>query len=247
MSHQNHPQTQEYTRIEEDFPSTPPSVSPRFAQLRNVASPDLASARPLTTRAQILDSLMPLGRNPSSSISTLINNPQAPSQSQVQQLPSSTSTTSSHRALTGLQEDLYEAGERILMELRNHTEHSLPFLNKVDEREAPDYFQVIKHPMDLGTVLKKLKALAYQSKTQFANDLYLIYSNCLTYNSDPSSVYRKHAIAMRKRTQQLLETVPDVTMRDRAEVEVAQKESDEKTTTSLQMCSSSSMSLTRQK
>ncbi|KAI8601118.1 hypothetical protein EDD21DRAFT_115910 [Dissophora ornata] len=127
------------------------------------------------------------------------------------------------------QEELYEGCERILMELRNYTEHSTPFLNKVNKREAPDYFQVIKHPMDLGTVLKKLKSFAYQSKTQFANDLFLIYSNCLLYNLDPSSVYRKHAIAMKKKTQQLLDTVQDVVIRDRAEVEAEAEESDEET------------------
>lgn len=125
------------------------------------------------------------------------------------------------------QEELYEGCERVLMELRNYTEHSTPFLNKVNKREAPDYAQVIAVPMDLGTVLKKLKALAYQSKAQFAADLYLIYSNCLTYNSDPSSVYRKHAIAMKKRTQVLLETVQDVVIRDRADVEAEQEESDD--------------------
>jgi len=127
------------------------------------------------------------------------------------------------------QEELYEGCERILTELRNYTEHSTPFLNKVNKREAPDYFQIIKHPMDLGTVLKKLKSFAYQSKAQFANDLYLIYSNCLAYNSDPGSVYRKHAIAMKKKTQQLLETVQDVVIRDRAEVEAEAEESDEET------------------
>lgn len=127
------------------------------------------------------------------------------------------------------QEELYEGCERILTELRNYTEHSLPFLNKVNKREAPDYFQVIKTPMDLGTVLKKLKSFAYQSRQQFADDLYLIYQNCMTYNSDPASVYRKHAIAMKKRTQQLLETVQDVTIRDRADVEAEAEESDEET------------------
>ncbi|KAF9419569.1 Transcriptional activator spt7, partial [Entomortierella beljakovae] len=125
------------------------------------------------------------------------------------------------------QEELYEGCERILIELRNYTEHSTPFLNKVNKREAPDYFQIIKHPMDLGTVLKKLKAFAYQSKAQFAEDLFLIYSNCLLYNSDPSSIYRKHAIAMKKKTQQLLETVQDVVIRDRAEVEAEAEESDD--------------------
>ncbi|KAF9570468.1 hypothetical protein EC968_001804 [Mortierella alpina] len=95
MSSQNHNQTQDYTRIDEDSPSASPSVSPRIAQLRNVASPDLLTAKPLTTRAQILDSLMPLGRNPSSSISTLINNPQTPLQAKDQLPLPNTSTTSS--------------------------------------------------------------------------------------------------------------------------------------------------------
>ncbi|KAI8139599.1 Bromodomain-containing protein, partial [Fennellomyces sp. T-0311] len=62
---------------------------------------------------------------------------------------------------------------------------STPFLNKVSKREAPDYFEVIKRPMDLGTVTKKMKALQYKSKKEFADDLYLIYENCLLYNTNP--------------------------------------------------------------
>jgi transcriptional activator SPT7 len=39
------------------------------------------------------------------------------------------------------QEELYEACEKVLMDLKNYTEHSTPFLNKVNKREAPDYFE----------------------------------------------------------------------------------------------------------
>ena len=38
------------------------------------------------------------------------------------------------------QEELYEACEKVLTDLKNYTEHSTPFLNKVNKREAPDYF-----------------------------------------------------------------------------------------------------------
>lgn len=38
--------------------------------------------------------------------------------------------------------------------------------------------------MDLGTVTKKMKNLVYRSKKEFADDLYLIYDNCLTYNTN---------------------------------------------------------------
>ncbi|CAO3694480.1 unnamed protein product [Umbelopsis ramanniana] len=128
------------------------------------------------------------------------------------------------------QEELYESCEKVLMDLKNYTEHSTPFLNKVNKREAPDYYDVIKKPMDLGLVTKKLKACHYKSKKEFADDLYLIYENCLVYNTNPqASEYRKHAIAMRKKTDKLLVHVPDVNIRDRSDVEAEDEaeESDE--------------------
>ncbi|CAO3619766.1 unnamed protein product [Mucor hiemalis] len=113
------------------------------------------------------------------------------------------------------QEDLYEACEKVLTDLKNYTEHSTPFLSKVNKRDAPDYFEVIKEPMDLGTVSKKLKSFQYKNKREFGNDLYLIYENCLIYNSDPSNEYRKHAIAMRRKTDRLMTRVPDIVVKER--------------------------------
>lgn len=117
------------------------------------------------------------------------------------------------------QEELYEACEKVVMELRNYTEHSTAFLNKVSKREAPNYYQIIKKPMDLNTILKKLKGFQYKSKSEFMEDVLLIWKNCLTYNSDPRHFLRVHAIAMQKKSLQLLPLIPDITIRDRAEVE----------------------------
>lgn len=39
------------------------------------------------------------------------------------------------------QEELYEAAEKVVLELRAMTEHSTAFLNRVNKREAPDYHQ----------------------------------------------------------------------------------------------------------
>ncbi|KAF3311088.1 Transcriptional activator spt7 [Orbilia oligospora] len=117
------------------------------------------------------------------------------------------------------QEELYEAAEKVVLELRAQTEHSTAFLNRVNKREAPDYFNIIKQPMDLGTVMKKLKQLAYKSKREFIDDVNLIWQNCLQYNADPKHYLRKHAIAMQKMTQNLIPLIPDITIRDRAEVE----------------------------
>ncbi|CAG99604.1 SAGA histone acetyltransferase complex subunit SPT7 [Kluyveromyces lactis] len=117
------------------------------------------------------------------------------------------------------QEELYDACEKVVLELRNFTEHSTAFLNKVSKREAPNYYQIIKKPMDLNTVLKKLKTFQYKSKHEFVDDIMLIWRNCLTYNSDPKHFLRAHAIAMQKKSQQLVPLIPDITIRDRAQVE----------------------------
>lgn len=39
------------------------------------------------------------------------------------------------------QEDLYEAAEKVVLDLRSKTEHSTAFLNRVNKREAPHYFE----------------------------------------------------------------------------------------------------------
>ncbi|KAI9190803.1 uncharacterized protein BJ171DRAFT_46654 [Polychytrium aggregatum] len=127
------------------------------------------------------------------------------------------------------QEELYEHLERVLNDLKNMTEHSACFLQKVSKREAPNYFEIIKNPMDLGTMTKKLKALQYLSKKEFADDLYLIWSNCMTFNTQPDSIYRKHAAAMKRRTTELLRKVPDITVQVRAP-EVEESESDDDNT-----------------
>ena len=106
-------------------------------------------------------------------------------------------------------EEFLESIDRIITELRNYTEHSTAFLSKVSKRDAPDYYDVIKHPMDLGTMQKKVKAGQYKSKKQFAHDLDLIWDNCLLYNSDPTHPLRRNVHFMRKKANHLLEFISD--------------------------------------
>ncbi|KAL4810533.1 hypothetical protein BDV18DRAFT_131217 [Aspergillus unguis] len=121
------------------------------------------------------------------------------------------------------QEELYEAAEKVLSELKAMTEHSSAFLTRVNKRDAPDYYAVIKHPMDLGTMTKKLKALQYKSKQDFVDDLNLIWSNCLKYNTNPEHFLRKHAMYMKKETEKLVPLIPEIVIRDRAEVEAEER------------------------
>ncbi|KAK9466430.1 hypothetical protein V1512DRAFT_263594 [Lipomyces arxii] len=117
------------------------------------------------------------------------------------------------------QEELYEAAEKVVLELRAYTEHSTAFLNRVNKRDAPNYFNVIKNPMDLSTVMKKLKALQYRSKKEFVDDLMLIWDNCFLYNADPQHYLRKHAAAMEKKTRQLIPLVPEIVIKSKSDLE----------------------------
>ncbi|KAI0141727.1 bromodomain-containing protein [Xylariaceae sp. FL1272] len=121
------------------------------------------------------------------------------------------------------QEELYEALEKVLTELKAHTEYSTPFLQRVNKRDAPDYYNFIKQPMDLGSMTKKLKSLTYKSKADFVQDLNLIWDNCLRYNQEMTHPLRRMANGMRKEAEKLIPLIPELTIRPRAEVEAEER------------------------
>ncbi|TYI12551.1 hypothetical protein ES332_A09G285200v1 [Gossypium tomentosum] len=53
----------------------------------------------------------------------------------------------------------------------------------------PDYFTVIKHPMDFGTVKKKITSGQYAIPLDFAADVRLTLSNAMTYNPPGNDVH----------------------------------------------------------
>lgn len=77
-------------------------------------------------------------------------------------------------------------------------EHATAFLTKVAKRDAPDYYDVIKNPMDLGTMMRNVRQGRFKSKAQFMRDLDLIWDNCLTYNSEPVRPERHYRANRRK-------------------------------------------------
>lgn len=46
-----------------------------------------------------------------------------------------------------------------------------------------DYYQIIRHPMDLGTIRKRLQNNFYHSAKECIADFKLLYTNCYVYNS----------------------------------------------------------------
>ncbi|KAK6127611.1 hypothetical protein DH2020_038649 [Rehmannia glutinosa] len=73
--------------------------------------------------------------------------------------------------------------ETLLTRLMAH-QHGWIFNEPVDvvKHNIPDYFNVIKHPMDLGTVKSKLLSNQYSNPIDFAADVRLTFKNAMTYN-----------------------------------------------------------------
>lgn len=51
-------------------------------------------------------------------------------------------------------------------------EESWPFMNPVRKVDVPDYHDIVKHPMDLGTMRVNFTRLGYDSPQQPMNDLW---------------------------------------------------------------------------
>ncbi|CAG4958104.1 unnamed protein product [Parnassius apollo] len=79
--------------------------------------------------------------------------------------------------------------KNLLCEMECH-EHAWPFLVPVNTKQFPQYRKVIKCPMDLSTIRRKLQDGFYKCKEEFASDVRLIFSNCEVFNEDDSPVGR---------------------------------------------------------
>lgn len=87
-------------------------------------------------------------------------------------------------------EMLMKQCETLLKRLMTH-QYAWVFNTPVDvvKLNLPDYFTVIKHPMDLGTIKTKMASGEYSSPLGFVADVRLTFSNAKTYNPPGNDVY----------------------------------------------------------
>ena len=84
--------------------------------------------------------------------------------------------------------------QEVLTELKKAKYQSLswPFAQPVDPvaLNIPHYHNVIKKPMDLSTIDKKLTAGQYENAREFEADVGLMFNNCYKFNPDGNAVHR---------------------------------------------------------
>ncbi|XP_076852295.1 bromodomain-containing protein 3a isoform X2 [Brachyhypopomus gauderio] len=109
-----------------------------------------------------------------------------------------------HAGKRGRLSDHLKHCDTILKEMlsKKHAAYAWPFYKPVDAEalELHDYHDIIKHPMDLSTVKKKMDNREYEDAQSFATDVRLMFSNCYKYNPPDHEV-----VAMARKLQDVFE------------------------------------------
>jgi E1A/CREB-binding protein len=105
-------------------------------------------------------------------------------------------TASSDTQIAGkimwLREHLHRAFMPVLETLYRQEPESQPFQQPVDPflLAIPDYYEIIKNPMDLSTIKQKLERGDYKDPWEFCDDCWLMFDNAWLYNRRTSRVYK---------------------------------------------------------
>lgn len=79
-----------------------------------------------------------------------------------------------------------------LEKLYRQEPESVPFRYPVDPQALaiPDYFEIVKKPMDLGTIRSNILNGKYSDPWEYVDDVWLMFDNAWLYNRKTSRVYR---------------------------------------------------------
>ncbi|KAJ7550823.1 hypothetical protein O6H91_07G119900 [Diphasiastrum complanatum] len=97
-----------------------------------------------------------------------------------------------------------EALEAILDNLQKKDTYGV-FAEPVDATEVPGYYDIIREPMDFGTIRDKLSKGTYVSLDLFKKDVLLICSNAMRFNG-PKTIYFKQARSIRDAARKSMNT-----------------------------------------
>jgi bromodomain-containing factor 1 len=84
-------------------------------------------------------------------------------------------------------ERLFHHCASVLRNVESRNRNACLFLEPVDGNLVPDYYQVIKKPMDFMTIKQRIEEKYYATPLEFALDVRQVFANCKIYNK-PGSV-----------------------------------------------------------
>ncbi|KAL1494312.1 hypothetical protein ABEB36_009929 [Hypothenemus hampei] len=83
----------------------------------------------------------------------------------------------------------FENLKKLIKQIQAH-KSAWPFMEPVDPTEAPDYYKVIKEPMDLQMIESKINDQGYTKLSEFIGDMTKIFDNCRYYNPKESPFFK---------------------------------------------------------
>ncbi|PCH34908.1 hypothetical protein WOLCODRAFT_133656 [Wolfiporia cocos MD-104 SS10] len=86
---------------------------------------------------------------------------------------------------------LKEVLAKLIAQIKKKDDYAF-FLQPVDVSQVPGYLDVVKRPMDFGTMTTKVGRGRYRSLEEFADDLRLVTTNAKTFNP-PGTIYHTEA------------------------------------------------------
>ncbi|KAL4312603.1 hypothetical protein GQ457_01G039010 [Hibiscus cannabinus] len=92
--------------------------------------------------------------------------------------------------------------ELLLGILQRKDTHKI-FAEPVNPEEVEYYYDVIKEPMDFGTVAEKLSEGSYQTLEKFEHDVLLVFDNAMLFNAS-NTIYYRQACALKELATKLL-------------------------------------------
>lgn len=101
----------------------------------------------------------------------------------------------------GLTEGIKEQLLSLWRQLKSKDTSNL-FAEPVTEAIAPNYFSIVKNPMDLRTILNKINNGSYQTKEDMCRDVTLMLHNCMVYNKGDQ--YANYAVDLRAKWDYIL-------------------------------------------
>ncbi|KAF2638881.1 hypothetical protein P280DRAFT_404187 [Massarina eburnea CBS 473.64] len=100
--------------------------------------------------------------------------------------------TQEHRVvLQKIVNEVYEAFNDLQVMMDDGSPRDIidPFIDLPDKYAYPDYYQLIKSPISMNMIKRRINRKEYQSLRQFRQDVALLCNNCRTYNDDSSWLF----------------------------------------------------------
>ena len=95
-----------------------------------------------------------------------------------------------HEELKKTKERSFQLQCQNLLDTLKKFKSSWPFHEPVSAETVPDYYQIIKDPMDIKTMEAKVETNDYPDKETFRKDIMVMFTNCKHYNQIDSQYYK---------------------------------------------------------